>query len=72
VVGEDLRKYLPKIACPTQVVWGEHDPILPLSLTKVYRDKLINVTVRVVWGAGHDPHLTHYDQTLAILQEASE
>lgn len=72
VVGEDLQKYLTKITCHTQVVWGEIDPILPLSLTKVYRNYLKDIVVRVVWGAGHDPHLTHYEQTLRILQEAVE
>lgn len=72
VVGEDLQKYLHIITCPTLVVWGENDPILPLSLTHVYRKKIRDVRIRVVWGAGHDPHLSHPDQTLAILQEASE
>lgn len=72
VVGEDLRRYLPRINCPVLVVWGEQDPILPLALTKVYRDKLQDALVRVVWGAGHDPHLSHYDQTLSILQEGVE
>lgn len=72
VVAEDLRKYLAKIKCPTHVVWGENDPILPLSQTKVYQRLISDSQVRVVWGAGHDPHLSKYEQTLSILQEASE
>lgn len=72
VVATDLTKYLRKIKCQTIVVWGELDPILPLSLTKVYRDNLVNRQIRVVWGVGHDPHLTHYEQTLRILQESVE
>ena len=72
VVATDLQKYLPKITCPTLVVWGEQDAILPLSLTRIYREKINDVQIRVVWGAGHDPHLSHPEQTLAILQEASE
>lgn len=72
VVGEDLRRYLSKIKMENTIVWGEHDPILPLTLTKLYRKLLKQSTTRVVWGAGHDPHLTHYEQTLRILQEASE
>jgi pimeloyl-ACP methyl ester carboxylesterase len=72
VVGADLQKHLSRIKAQTTIVWGEHDPILPLSLIKTYAKLLRSSTTRVVWGAGHDPHLTHYEQTLRILQEASE
>lgn len=72
VVGQDLTSLLSGIKCETDVVWGENDPILPLYLTKIYRNYLKNSRTRVVWGAGHDPHLTHFDQTLSILQEATE
>ncbi len=72
VVAADLRSYLPNIQAETLVVWGEVDPLLPLSLTKVYASLLKHSRLRVVWGAEHDPHLTHYEQTLRILQEASE
>lgn len=72
VVREDLRKYLSRINCFVDLIWGEKDPLLPLSLTRIYLRKLKQARVRVVWGAGHDPHLTHFDQTLAILQESTE
>ncbi len=72
IVKTDLLKYLPKIEAETTIVWGEKDPILPLPLTKIYSKKVRHSRVRVVWGAGHDPHLSHYEQTLRILQETSE
>ncbi len=72
VVKADLRKYLSQIAAVTTIVWGENDPILPLPLTKIYAKLMRHSRVRVVWGAGHDPHLTHYEQTLRILQEICE
>lgn len=72
VVVADLRKYLAIIKAETMVVWGELDPILPVALTKVYAKLLGQSQTRVVWGAGHDPHLTHYEQTRRILQEAVE
>lgn len=72
VVAKDLRSYLSKIVCPTIVLWGENDPILPLSQTKLYRQLLSDSQIKVVWGAGHDPHIERYDQTLSILQEAVE
>lgn len=72
VVRADLRDYLPMISCPTRLVWGEEDKILPITLTKIYRSALRKRRVRLVWGAGHDPHLSHPQETLAILQEAVE
>lgn len=72
VVAKDLRDYLPMIECQTTVIWGENDPILPLSQTKLYRQLLSDSQIKVVWGAGHDPHIERYDQTLSFLQEAVE
>ncbi len=72
VVSQDLRKYLPLISCITVVLWGEHDPILPLSQSKLYRELIPKSQVHVVWGSGHDPHLDNFDQTLKLLQEAVE
>lgn len=72
VVREDLREYLPRIKSETTVIWGELDPILPLSLVDIYRKLLPNPKIRVVWGARHDPHLSHFEQILRILQEEIE
>lgn len=72
VVARDLRKYLSQIRCPVEVVWGEHDRILPLSLTKIYAKELSNRKIRVIWGGTHDPHLSQPEQTLKILEEAIE
>lgn len=69
VVASDLKGCLKEIKCRTVLLWGELDPILPVELTKVYRSKIRDITVRIVWGAGHDPHLSHFEQTLRILEE---
>lgn len=69
VVRDDLRKYLPDIKQPTDVIWGETDPILPLALVKTYRKLLPHCRVRIVWGAGHDPHLSDPTQLTSILEE---
>lgn len=69
VVARDLRIYLPKITVPTRVIWGEKDPLLPLTLTDLYKKLLPSPTVRVIWEAGHDPHLTHPEKLGRILEE---
>lgn len=69
VVKSDLRPYLNKIKNETTVIWGERDPLLPLALTKIYQKQIMKVRVRVVWEAGHDPHLSHPREMMRILEE---
>ncbi len=69
VVKSDLQPYLAKIKNETTVIWGERDPLLPLALTKIYRRNISRVKVRVVWEAGHDPHLSHPRELQRILEE---
>ena len=68
VVSHDLHSNLSQIKCKTLVVWGERDPILPLALTKVYREEINDCQIRVVWEAGHDSHLTHPRELVRILE----
>lgn len=70
VVKYDLKSVLPRVNSPTLVIWGERDPILPLSLLASYKKLLPNVRARVVWEAGHDPQLTHARELARIVEEA--
>jgi pimeloyl-ACP methyl ester carboxylesterase len=70
VVKHDLRSALPQIKCKTWVIWGEKDKVLPLKLTDVYKKLLTYPIVRIIWGAGHDPHLSHGVVLTRILEEA--
>ena len=72
VVAKNLRSNLTQIKIPVRLIWGELDKIVPLRMVKVYQKLLSDIQVRIVWGAGHDPHLTKYEATLAILQEDCE
>ncbi len=69
VVKYDLTNELPKVKSSTLVVWGERDPILPLGLLSIYKKHLSNARARVVWEAGHDPHLTHFRDLSRIVEE---
>lgn len=69
VVKYELTNELSKIKSSTMVVWGERDPILPLSLLSIYKKHLSNARVRVVWEAGHDPHLSHFRDLSRIVEE---
>lgn len=69
VVATDLRNILTKIKAQTSVIWGERDPILPIKLTKIYAALLPYPKVKIIWEAGHDPHLIHHDELKRALEE---
>ncbi len=70
VVKDDLRSNLPIIKCKTWVIWGEKDIVLPIKLVDVYKKLLPYPIVRIIWGAGHDPHLSHPIVLTRVLEEA--
>jgi pimeloyl-ACP methyl ester carboxylesterase len=53
----DLRGEAGKITAPTVVIWGRHDPVLPLRAAETARD-LIPGSRLVVIESGHLPHTT--------------
>ncbi len=69
IVHEDLTRFFPQVACPTLVVWGSHDRVLPVTYTKVYARLVKDCTVRIVYEAGHDPHIDDPAQFFAITDE---
>lgn len=69
VVNQDLVDLLPKIRVPVAIIWGEQDKILPLAHAKILHDKIKNSKLRIVWGAGHDPHFEKPDEFLEIFNE---
>jgi pimeloyl-ACP methyl ester carboxylesterase len=53
----DLRGEAGKITAPTVLIWGRHDPVLPLRAAETARD-LIPGSRLVVIESGHLPHTT--------------
>jgi pimeloyl-ACP methyl ester carboxylesterase len=53
----DLRDQAGKITAPAVLVWGQHDPVLPLRAAETARD-LIPGSRLVVIDSGHLPHTT--------------
>lgn len=67
IINQDLIGLLPKIKIPTFILWGDKDNLLPVSQTKIFKERIKNSKVRIVWGAGHDPHLQKPEQLSSIL-----
>ena len=69
VVNQDLTHLFNKVKVPTIIIWGDKDSVLDVSQTKVFKKEIPNSTVRIVWGAGHSPHIEKPKAFLDILNE---
>jgi proline iminopeptidase len=51
----DATGYLPAITCPTLILAGEHDPVVPAAASRRLAGSLINasVTLEIMTGIGH-------------------
>ncbi|WP_232629754.1 alpha/beta fold hydrolase [Methylobacterium sp. Leaf118] len=52
--GEDLSEPIRSIRAPTLLIWGDRDPISPVSVGERLRALLPNATLHVVRGGDHD------------------
>jgi len=62
----DLRGQAGQITAPTVVVWGRHDPVLPLTAAETAHG-LIPESRLVVIDSGHSPHTTNPEAVAAHL-----
>lgn len=74
--GPAAPLYDPKLAgrlrratCPTLVVWGDHDPLLPLAYAEAYRDGLPNAELEIIQACGHLPH---FEQEKRFVEAVTE
>jgi pimeloyl-ACP methyl ester carboxylesterase len=52
-----LRERLGALRCPTTVIWGEHDGIIPPSTAAAWQRAVPHAKLSVILDAGHLPHL---------------
>src|SRR5208282_4494558 len=62
----DLRRQAQTITAPTLLIWGRHDPVIPLRLAR-RTQRLIPGARLVVLDTGHVPHTTDPDGVAAQL-----
>jgi pimeloyl-ACP methyl ester carboxylesterase len=56
-VSEDFTEYLPKIACPVFIYWGQKDVDTPLWMAKKMKTLIRDSGLFVVKNGGHFPFL---------------
>jgi pimeloyl-ACP methyl ester carboxylesterase len=67
VVNEDLRRFMPRIAAPTLLIWGENDTATPLRDAKIMERLIPDAGLVTFPGAGHYSFLERPAQFAAVL-----
>jgi len=63
----DLRAQLNAIQCPTLVINGERDTLVPTAAAQYLADHLTHARCVIIKGAGHAPFLSHRDTVTSFL-----
>jgi pimeloyl-ACP methyl ester carboxylesterase len=52
-----LASYLYRVKCPTLIVWGERDGVVPVIHGQVYQTEIVDAAFTVLPSCGHLPHV---------------
>jgi pimeloyl-ACP methyl ester carboxylesterase len=55
LLADDVRPLLPRVSCPTLVIWGAHDPLVPLGAGKLIARGIAGARLVVLSAAAHNP-----------------
>jgi pimeloyl-ACP methyl ester carboxylesterase len=66
-LGELTARYT-ELDVPTLLLWGRHDPVVPLAVGERLSRELPRARLRVLEACGHLPAEEHPDESLAILR----
>lgn len=64
----ELTAQYPRIDKPTLLLWGRHDPVVPLSVGVRLSQELPAAQLHVMEECGHIPHEEHPAASLAVLE----
>jgi pimeloyl-ACP methyl ester carboxylesterase len=68
VVNEDLRPYLPGIAAPTLLIWGDQDSDTPIADGRVMEQLIPDAALIVFAGGGHYAYLEQAGRFCHIIE----
>lgn len=67
----DLRPQLPYVSCPTLIILGERDMLVPVAVGNEYMQALADPRLEIIPGAGHAPFLSHPEQFVQLIKDFS-
>ena len=65
----DNRADLPGAAVPSLIMQCSDDLIAPVDVGEYLRRTMPNSTLRVLEATGHCPHMSHPEETIAVMRE---
>ncbi|HEY1457046.1 MAG TPA: alpha/beta hydrolase, partial [Solirubrobacteraceae bacterium] len=69
VLGHDTFERLPQIGCPTLILTGDDDQIIPAASSEVLRERISGSQLRMILGAGHLFFIERPGETYSQLRE---
>ena len=63
----DLSAQIATIEAPTLLLWGDRDPISPVTVGQILCSLLPNADLKVIAGGTHDLAVTHADQVAPLI-----
>ncbi len=64
ILDDEVIDDLPKISCPTLLIWGENDTVTPIKLAYQKMNLLPAARLKVISQARHAPQFTHTKQVV--------
>jgi pimeloyl-ACP methyl ester carboxylesterase len=68
ILAADLSNSLARIKCPTLVIFGDHDRVVPISEGHIVHEKVANSHIVVFDNCGHFPMLEQTTRYLDVLR----
>lgn len=66
---DDLREILDQIRCPTHWVFGQHDKLVPETVSKDIAALMPDSENTILKGAGHAPFLSHPEHIVSLIRQ---
>ncbi len=63
----DVKEMLPAIKALTLVVWGDKDPVIPVTYGDMFASEIKGARLKIIEGAGHMPYLERPEETNRII-----
>ncbi len=68
-VNDDLSELLPKVNTKVELIWGENDTVIPLSIGEEANTKLKESKLTVMKNEGHNMLKSKPDEIIRVLKE---
>ncbi|WP_321930737.1 alpha/beta fold hydrolase [Paraburkholderia guartelaensis] len=68
----DLYKWMHRIDVPVQVIWGNHDKVIPVDYAAAFQALIPGSRLKVITNCGHLPHIEKADEVLDTIADFEE